>query len=52
VLDRVIYENEAIADRAPLQASLVNRLERQTFPRASSPTIVTLPVTFGGPLST
>jgi hypothetical protein len=51
VLDRVVCENDAIADRAPLQTNLVNRLKRQIFPRASKPTVVTLPVTFGGPPS-
>jgi hypothetical protein len=47
VLDRVICEHT----RASLQASLVKHLKSQIFPSAATPTVLTLPITFGGPLS-
>ncbi len=48
LLDRVIYENEGLYHRSPLQNSLIEHVKHQKFPTAPAPTIVTLPVTFGG----
>jgi hypothetical protein len=50
LLDRVFHEQDGHGGWDPIRASLVDCLLGGTFPAAPGETVVTLPMTFGGPV--
>jgi hypothetical protein len=50
LLDRVFHEQDGHGGWEPIRASLIDSLLSGTFPAALGETIVTLPMTFGGPV--
>jgi hypothetical protein len=50
LLDRVFHERDDDSGWEPIRASLVEALGNAIFPAAPGETVVTLPMTFGGPM--
>lgn len=50
LLDRVFHELDGHGGWEPIRAGLIECLQAGVFPAASGETIVTLPMTFGGPV--